>query len=181
MNTYDLKGLLAEVWATPGVSTITYAVLLNLVLAWAVAVKNKTFTLQRVADFATQQLIPYVSVYVGAQFLGEGAGYGWLGNAAYLLVLAKMGASIVEHLNDLGVPIPASIMQYIAPRLKAEWVDTVKPFAPSVDVKVTADAIQAIDSFQAAKPFSTTTTTVWQPSEGPYEVRPTSWDGGAKG
>lgn len=176
MNTYDLRGLLAEVWATPGVSTITYSVLLNLVLAWAVAIKNRTFTLDRVADFMTQQLIPYVGVYAGAQFLGEGAGYGWLGNVAYTLVLAKMAASILSKLKELGVSIPDNIMPYITgvngTLLKSvEVVSNVKPIV-AVDYRVPT----SVKILPVEQPRD-----IFAPSEGPSEIRPTGGDDGAKG
>lgn len=187
MNTYELKGLFAEIWATPGVSTITYSVLLNLVLAWAVAIKNKTFTLDRVADFMTQQLIPYVSVYAGAQFLGEGAGYGWLGNVAYVLVLAKMGASILSKLKELGVPVPDGLMQYIddeksiSPRkIEAAIARDVK-MDVLAQLKPSVDMIKDYQITAVPLPPLQAKVDIFAPSEGPSEIRSTGGDDGAKG
>lgn len=142
MTTYDLRGLLAEVWATPGVSTIVYAILLNTMLAIAVAVRSNTFTLARVGDFITQQVIPYVTAYAGAQFLGEGAGYSWIGTAAYAAVMAKIGSSILEKLELLGVPVPQQLMQYIRKEPLMRLTGEVKEFRLN-DAREVPDALRS--------------------------------------
>lgn len=110
----EFDAFVAHLWTLVGVQPIVYAIVFNLVLALAVALRTKTFTFSRLADFMLYQIGPYVIVYVGVRLLGDLAGYGIVGDAALALVLAKVGANIVQNLNDLGLPMPATLVRVTA-------------------------------------------------------------------
>lgn len=108
-----LKVILLAIWAFDGVKFIILGVLLNLVLAVALALRTSTFSLQALADFLFKQLLPYVVVYVFFKLFGEGAGFEWVGVAVFALIQAQIVSAIVEKLSELGVPIPESILKLV--------------------------------------------------------------------
>lgn len=109
-----LKGVAQMAWSYPGVQFITVGVILNLGLAWAAAVRNDNFTFREVGAFLHRQLLPYVGVYFIAALTTEGTEWGWIPAAVMVVITAAIGSRIVEHLRDLGIPIPDGVIKLTA-------------------------------------------------------------------
>lgn len=101
------------IWSYDGVKVIVLGVLLNVVLAVAVALRNGTFSLQVLGEFLSEQLLPYVLVYFTFKLFGQSIGFEWVSTAAWALITAMIGSSIVEKLGELGVPIPDSVLRAV--------------------------------------------------------------------
>jgi hypothetical protein len=108
-----LKAVLLLVWSYDGVKVIVIGVLLNVVLAVAVAIRTGTFSFQVLGEFLTRQLMPYVIVYFAFKLFGEGIGMEGVSLAVWGLIAAMIASSIVEKLSELGVPIPEGVMRMV--------------------------------------------------------------------
>lgn len=109
----SLKALLASVWGYDGVRLITFGVLLNVLLAVAVAMRTGQFSLRVLGEFLFRQLGPYVVIYYGFKLFAEGTGFEWVSVAVLALITAMIASAIIEKLKLLGVPIPEAVMKLV--------------------------------------------------------------------
>jgi hypothetical protein len=112
-----LHAVALTIWAYPGVSIITLGVVLNLALAIAVALRTSTFSFRALGEFLFRQLLPYVITYFAFSLIGDAAGWGWVSTAVLVLIMAMIGAAIIEKLGQLGVPIPPGVLRLVEPPL----------------------------------------------------------------
>lgn len=113
MNIQPIHEIVIQVWNAPGVQLIVAGVLLNVALAVAVALRRGDFSFRVLADFLFQQLAPYVIVYYAFMAFGEASGFSWVSTAVLALIAGAIGARIVEHLSELGVPIPEHVLRFV--------------------------------------------------------------------
>lgn len=116
MDFETLKLLAATVWNYDGVKLITFGVLLNLILAVAVAMRTGAFSLRVLGQFLYRQLAPYVLIYYGFRLFSDGTGFEWVGAVVLGLISAMIAGAIIEKLSELGVPIPAKLTSLFARR-----------------------------------------------------------------
>ena len=110
---------LGTIWAAVSdffVSTKLYIILalivIDVVLAVAVALKTKSFDFTRLGDFLLTMVVPYVLAYLVihvmttyvaelSQFLGIG-----IDAAVFLIIVASLVAAIFDNLKSLGMNVP---------------------------------------------------------------------------
>lgn len=111
------KTIFATIWAYPGIKVIVILTLLNLVTALAVAIRTKKFTFQALGDFLFTQLLPYVIVYGGFQFVVGETGFEWVSALVLTTIITMLSARILSNLSMLGLPLPGSIAAVVSPRV----------------------------------------------------------------
>jgi phage-related holin len=114
MTLESLEGIAALIWSYPGVRLICLGVILNLAFSVAVAIRTGSFSFQVLADFLWKQLTPYVLVYFAAAMFAAGTDWQWIAPAVLSLIVVTLGASIIDKLRELGVPIPATVAALVA-------------------------------------------------------------------
>ena len=110
MDFTELQLLAATIWNYDGVRLITAGVLLNLILAVAVAMRTGVFSLRVLGQFLYRQLAPYVLVYYGFHLFSDGTGFEWVSVVVLGLISAMIAGAIIEKLSELGVPIPEKLL-----------------------------------------------------------------------
>ena len=108
-----LKNLVQAVWSFDGVKFIVGHVVLNVIVAVAAALKTKTFSLSKLADFFVAKLMPYVIVYFGAKLLGDSIGVAALAPLAWGVITATLLGDLVDSLAQLGLQLPEAIKQFV--------------------------------------------------------------------
>ena len=79
----------------------------NLALAVAVAIKDGTFDVVKLGDFARGQVVPYVAAYVVAAVVaGELADWGPVRDVVWVAIIASFGGRILATLRGFGIPVP---------------------------------------------------------------------------
>lgn len=108
-----IKTLAALVWSFPGVQIITALTLLNVDLAVAVSIKTDSFTLRELGAFLYRHLLPYVITYATFALIANGTGFQGVATAVLALIVAALGARIIDNLGELGVPIPPGVLKLV--------------------------------------------------------------------
>jgi len=110
MSFEELQLLAATIWNYDGVRLIAFGVLLNLILAVAVAMRTGSFSFRVLGQFLYSQLAPYVLIYYGFKLFSDGTGFEWVSAVVLGLISAMIAGAIIEKLNELGVPIPEKLL-----------------------------------------------------------------------
>lgn len=105
--------LLAALYADPEVKVLASAILLNAVLAIALAILGGTFSWQKLADFARKQVVPYLVVWgvlkVFDNYSGLAAeipGIGTLGAMSSTFFAAALTALIAKAVSNIQALLP---------------------------------------------------------------------------
>lgn len=94
---------------TSPMQLIAIFLLLDVILGIAAAVASKSFNFNKVADFMTKGVLPYLLGFAVVQMVASGfVNYGQLVTVVVLvIILLKILASIVSNLASLGVNMPS--------------------------------------------------------------------------
>lgn len=107
------KELLQALWAYDGVRLIVAGVMLNTVLAVALAVRNNDFSLRVIGEFLYRQLLPYTLTYYAFRLMADGTGFEWVAQAVWGLIAAMISAAIADKLHQLGVQLPDHVVRVV--------------------------------------------------------------------
>jgi hypothetical protein len=105
-----VQAYLVAFWADAKTRAITAQVLLHALLGAAVAMQAGEFSWVRLPDFLRRWLVPELCVYFAVRLLGEAAGFGGLDLAVFGLIQLKIVGSSLEKLNQLGLPVPDTLL-----------------------------------------------------------------------
>lgn len=105
-----VQAYLVAFWADAKTRAITAQVLLHALLGAAVAMQSGEFSWVRLPDFLRRWLVPELCVYFAVRLLGEAAGFSGLDLAVFGLIQLKIVGSSLEKLNQLGLPVPDSLL-----------------------------------------------------------------------
>lgn len=108
-----LKTLVLEVWAFDGVKFIVLHIALNVLVAVAAALKTRTFSLSKLADFLISKLLPYVTVYVAVNLFGDEIGLSALAPLAWAVITATLLGDLGDSLTQLGLQLPEAIQKFV--------------------------------------------------------------------
>lgn len=104
-----MNALIREFANDPGIRLAAGLILLSFVLGLSAAIKGGTFRMGWLSDFLRRdvlgKLVPYFAVW-GAVRLGgdiEIAGFGAVEETVGALVIASVGATVLNSLRDLGL------------------------------------------------------------------------------
>lgn len=100
------------VWNYDGVKLIVCHTVINLVFGLAAALHAGQFDLDKVLDFLTKKLIPYVIGYYVVKLIGDNAGLGGLALPLLAIIEANLSADLLGSLKMLGVPLPKFLTDF---------------------------------------------------------------------
>lgn len=108
-----LKTLVLAVWAFDGVKFIVLHIVINVLVAVAAALKTRTFSLAKLADFLISKLLPYVTVYVAVTLFGAEIGLSALAPLVWAVITATLLGDLMDSLTQLGLQLPESIRKFV--------------------------------------------------------------------
>ena len=112
-----LKTLVQAVWAFDGVKFIVLHIVINVLVSVAAALKTRTFSLSKLADFLISKLLPYVTVYVAVKLFGDEIGLSALAPLAWAVITATLLGDLMDSLTQLGLQLPESIRAVVVKSL----------------------------------------------------------------
>lgn len=99
----DILTFIARLIAVPEIIIITSGIILNTVLAVALAIRSREFRLGELAEFLVSDLLPYALVYVAFRAVGDALDMSWVATAVWAIIVSSITGRIVEKLRALGV------------------------------------------------------------------------------
>lgn len=108
-----VKEVLGAIWSFDGVKFIIVHVVFNVAVAVAAALKTKTFSLSKLADFLISKLLPYVTVYMAVKLFGAEIGFAALAPVTWAVITATLLGDLGDSLAQLGVQLPEAIRQFV--------------------------------------------------------------------
>lgn len=108
-----IREIAAAIWSYDGVRFIAVGVLLNVVLAVALAARDGTISARVIGEFLHKQLLPYVLTYYVFRLASDGTGFEWVASAVWGLIVTMISAAILDKLHQLGVPLPDTIAHVV--------------------------------------------------------------------
>lgn len=109
----DIKQSILTFWADANVRAIVATITLAAILTILAKLKTGEFTLYRVPDFLKDHMI-FAGAYIVIRVLAEDAGMGSVSTLAFVGIVAKFSASILDSLTVFGLPIPDSLRDLIS-------------------------------------------------------------------
>ena len=97
---------LLSAWAYDGVKFIVSHTLINLAFGLMGALKTNVFDLDKVLEFMTKKLLPYVGCYYVVKLIGTGAGLDMLALPIFAIIEANLLADLLGSLKQLGISLP---------------------------------------------------------------------------
>lgn len=113
MNVEPILSAVTTFFLSTKLHIILALILIDVILAVAVALRTKTFDFTRLGEFLSTMILPYVMVYLVihlvsnavsdvSEFLGIG-----LDTAIFAIITASLVAAIFDNLKNLGMNLPS--------------------------------------------------------------------------
>jgi phage-related holin len=91
-------------------TTLVLLILANFVLGIAVSIKTGTFNLRDAGTFLYTRVLPYVVGYMGVGLIATFDNtWAWAVTATWGVIDATLAGSILQNLQDLGLPVPSML------------------------------------------------------------------------
>lgn len=108
-----IREIAAAIWSYDGVRFIAVGVILNVILAVALAARDGTISARVIGEFLFKQLLPYVLTYYAFRLVADETGFEWVASAVWGLIVTMISAAIVDKLHQLGVPLPDTVARVV--------------------------------------------------------------------
>ena len=109
-----LSTLFYNVVSYPGVKFLAAHVLINVVVALAVGIREGNFDFRKVGNFIYAKLLPYVLGYYVVALLGDTANVAFIGPVAWAAIVTTLTADLLDNLGRLGLQLPPVVNKLIS-------------------------------------------------------------------
>lgn len=104
-----LRSFLEWLWAFPQVKLLSAHIVVNVVVAVAVAIKTDAFRLHRLWEFLYRKVLPLLAVFAASAAAADAAGLGGLQWATFALLESTLIADLTDNLAKLGLSLPTAL------------------------------------------------------------------------